>query len=185
MPDFTPRMPQNVEVVADIATVFSEARKAVVGGIEPLPDAPPDQRYVVIITPGRMLMQQPCPLAGSLPPEMVAGLEQILPSKPPLNITVIGLNDVPALLSDISQTIPFFGYLLGLCYVGHNVLVFEGHPTAYKAAMADTELVIADDAMLPFLQPDWAEVALNSPRSPRVLVFTRDGVIHEMVKKDE
>jgi|SRR5579859_2079288 len=183
MPDFTPRMPPNVEAVADMATLFAQARKAVVGGIEPLPDAPPDQRYVVIITPGRMLMQQPCPMAGSLPPDMIAGLEQIVPSKPSLNITVIGLNDVPALLSNISQTIPFFGYLLGLCYVGHNVLVFEGHPDAYEAGVADADLVIADDGMLPFLQLNWAEVALNSPRAPRVLVFTRDGVIHEMVKK--
>src|SRR5579859_486028 len=182
MPDYSPRMPHNVEAVEDVANLFAQARQAVAGGIEPLPGAPPDQRYVVIVTPGRMLMQQPCPAPGTLPPEMVAGLEQIVPAKPPRNITVIALNDVPALLSDISQTIPFFGYLLGLCYVGHNVLVFEGHPDAYKAGVSDADVVIADDAMLPFLQSDWAEVALDSPRSPRVLVFTRDGVIHEMVK---
>src|SRR5258707_9062324 len=102
MPDYSARMPHNVDAIEDMAALIAQARQAVVGGIEPLPGAPPDQRYVVILTPGRMLMQQPCPAPDSLPPEMIAGLEQIIPATPSRNVTVIALNDVPALLSNIS-----------------------------------------------------------------------------------
>ena len=179
MPNFDPHMP-DVEIVPDIAERFAAARQAVVGGIEPLLGHDPDQRYVVLVTPGRMLMEQPCPIAGSVPPEMLTDIEAIVPAQPALNISVIALNEIPAILSAAQQTIPFFGYLLGLCYMGHNVLVFEGHPSALAAGVADADLLIVDGGMIPFLQPDWSSVAFASGPLRQVLIFGRDGAIQEI-----
>src|SRR5260221_3793658 len=146
MPDFTPRMPV-VDDVPDIAERFAAARLAVVGGIEALPGYEVDQRYVILLTPGRMLMEQPCPKPGTIPPELIAGIEQITPAVPSLNIAAIALTDIQAVLTNVGQAIPFFGYLLGLCYVGHNVLVFEGHPSALTAGGADSRPGILDRAV--------------------------------------
>ena len=109
MPNFDPHMPE-VEVVPDIADRFVAAREAVVGGIETLPGHPADQRYVVLVTPGRMLMEQPCPQPGIVPPEMLADIEAIVPSEPLLNISVIALTEIPAILSDAARTIPFIKF---------------------------------------------------------------------------
>ncbi len=182
MPDFTPRMPV-VDDVPDIAERFAAARRAVVGGIEALPGYEADQRYVILLTPGRMLMEQPCPKPGTISPELIAGIEQITPAVPSLNIAAIALTDIQAVLTNVGQAIPFFGYLLGLCYVGHNVLVFEGHPSALTAGVADAQLVIVDGAMIPFLQANWAEIILGQVPPPRILVFGREGKIEEIVKK--
>jgi len=181
MPDFTPRMPV-IDDVPDIAERFAAARDAVTGGIEALPGHDADQRYVILLTPGRMLMEQPCPKPGTIPPELVAGIEQIAPTEPPLNISAIALTEIQAVLTNVAQTIPFFGYLLGLCYMGHNVIVFEGHPSALAAGVADADLVIVDGGMVPFMQSDWAEVILDRPEPPRILVFGRDGSIEQIVK---
>ncbi len=179
MPNFDPHMP-HVEIVPDIAERFAEARRAVVGGIEPLPGHDPDQRYVVLVTPGRMLMEQPCPKAGTVPPEMLTDIEAMVPPQPALNISVIALNEIPAILSDAQQTIPFFGYLLGLCYIGHNVLVFEGHSSALAAGVADADLLIVDGGMVPFLQPDWTTVAFSGECLQHILIFGRDGSLSGM-----
>src|SRR5258708_33835380 len=165
MRDFTHRMPV-VDDVPDIAERFAAARLAVAGGIEALPGHEADQCYVILITPGRMLMEQPCPKPGTIPPELVVGIEQIAPAEPPLNITAIALTEIQAVLTNVAQAIPFFGYLLGLCYVGHNVLVFEGHPSALAAGVADAQLVIVDGAMIPFLQTNWAEIILGQVPPP-------------------
>ena len=181
MPDYTPRMPA-VDMVPDLGKRFAAARQAVVGGIEALPGFAADQRYVILLTPGRMLMEQPCPKPGTIPPGLVADVEQIAATEPPLNITAIALNDIQAVLTSAAQAIPFFGYLLGLCYMGHKVVVFEGHPSALEAGVADADLVIVDSGMVPFLQADWTKIILKRQPPPRILVFGRDGTIKQMVR---
>jgi hypothetical protein len=179
MPNFDPHMPE-VEVVPDIAERFAAARQAVVGGIEPLPGHDADQRYVVLLTPGRMLMEQPCPQPGSIPPAMIADIEAIVPSSPPLNISVIALNEIQAILTDGAKTIPFFGYLLGMCYGGHNVLIFEGHSSAFAEGVADADLLIVDSGMISFLQKTWIKDAFAAGPLQHILIFGRDGRIDEI-----
>src|SRR5258708_25033443 len=100
-----------------------------------------------------------------------------------VNIGAGAVKEIKGVLNEVGKGIPFFGYLLGLCYVGHNVLVFEGHPSALAAGVADAQLVIVDGAMIPFLQANWAEIILEQTPPPRILVFGREGKIEEIVKK--
>src|SRR5260221_14492327 len=111
---------------------------------------------------------------------MLNDIEGLVPPQPMMNISVIALNEIPAILSEAQQTIPFFGYLRGLCYIGHKVLVFEGHSSALAAGVADADLLIVDGGMIPFLQPDWTTVAFSGERLQHILIFGRDGAISVM-----
>jgi len=55
--------------------------------------------------------------------------------------------------------IPFLGFLIGWSQAGHQVWVFEGHPSALVAGLAESEFLLLDSGMLPFLQSDWMAVA--------------------------
>ena len=45
----------------------------------------------------------------------------------------------------------------------------------FPVGVADTDVLIVDDGMIPFLRPDWAAIALKELRHPRILQFGRDG----------
>jgi hypothetical protein len=182
MPTFEAHMPR-VDDVDDLQERFDAARKVERGEENLLPDHPSveGQHHVVLITPGRMLMQQSAPLPGTVDDELIQSLEQIVPSSPSLNISVIALNEIQAVLSDAKRTIPFFGYLLGLAYVGHRVTIFEGHSSALAIGCADADLVIVDGDMVPFLQEDWGEVVLSG-NTQSIFVFHRDGRLDKMEK---
>jgi len=184
MPDFQAQMPR-VDIVDDLPERFAAARR-VTRGEEVLreehPD-PPGQHCIVVITPGRMLMKQDCPPPGSMPPDMIAAIEQIVPISPSLNVTVIALNLIPSLLTDFSKTIPFFGYLLGLGYMGHNITIFEGHSSALAAGCADADLIIVDGDMIPHLQADWRKVAFDQGTAQRLMIFHRNGQVEAFEKK--
>lgn len=183
MSDFHAHMPR-VDLVDDLPERFAAARRVTRGEEilrEEHPD-PPGQRCIVVITPGRMLMKQDCPPPGSMPPEMIAAVEQIVPADPPLNVTVIALNLIQSLLTDFNKTIPFFGYLLGLGYIGHHVTIFEGHSSALATGCADADLVIVDGDMIQHLQPDWRDVAFEQSPAQRLMIFHRNGQV-ELVEK--
>jgi len=126
------RMPE-VDEVANIEEVFTKARKAAAG------EESPEQkgRNVIIVTPGRMLMLQPCPAPGSMASSQVATVEGMIPAKVKRNVAAIAYTELSALRADISKTIPFFGILLGFSYIGHAVWVFEGHASALAAGCKD------------------------------------------------
>jgi hypothetical protein len=183
MPNYAAHMPR-VEEADDLRERFDAARKVTAGEMVLNEDEPlaPGQRVVVIMTPGRMLMQQLGPLPDSLPPELVANVEQIIPADPPQKITVIALNEIPALLTNFNEAIPFFGYLLGLAYVGHQVTIFEGHPSALAVGCADADLILVDGDMIPHLQADWLKVAYEDSAARRLIIFHRDGRLEETNK---
>ena len=151
---FEPHMP-GVDVLPDMQALFVKARNEIASG---------DERRVGIVTPGRMIMLQPAPPPGSIPKEFVAQVSQLLPSAKPLNITFVGCTQLEALMQDKAKCIPQFGQLLGFAYLGHNVLVFEGHPSAFEYAVRDCDVLMIDSGMLPFLQSDWLDVALRVAR---------------------
>jgi hypothetical protein len=150
----------DVDQLADIEEVFAKARRQAV-------------HQVIIVTPGRMLMSRPCPPAGSMPPGKVASIEQMMPSKVKRHVAAIAFTELGALTKDASKAIPFLGLLLGLAYIGHAVWVFEGHPSALAAGCRDADVLIADGAMVPELQPDWVSVASGVMKRPEVYVHDR------------
>jgi hypothetical protein len=168
---FEPRMP-DVDVPADIAEVFRKARAQVEGGSRPGLD--PGQRCLGILTPGRMVMFVPAPKPGAVPAQFVEQVKKLLPFEKPLQITAVAFTALEALMKDQAKCIPHLGQLLGFAYAGHNVVVFEGHPSAFAFALPESDVLLIDSGMLPFLQKDWAEQAFRSlPPGARIRVYSR------------
>lgn len=164
------RMPE-VDELPDIEEVFDKARKAAAGeGEQPLGQS---GRHVVVVTPGRLLMFQPCPPPGSMPQGQVASVEQMISPRVKRNIAAIAYTELSALRSDISKAIPFMGFLLGFAYIGHAVWVFEGHPSALAAGCREADVVIVDGGMVPHLQKDWVVVASSVMRNREIYVHDR------------
>lgn len=115
---------------------------------------------------------------------MLADIRQIVPSEPKLAITVIGFNDVVKENAlnpgQINGLIPFLGILVGMSYDGHNVVVFEGHPSALQAGCNNAELLIVDQRMTPLLQNDWVRAVSSVMKTPRILVFGSDGSVAQI-----
>lgn len=151
---FEPHMPE-VDVLPDMEGLFAKARVEIASG---------DERRVGIVTPGRLIMFVPAPRPGSIAKEFVAQVSQLLPSAKPLNITFAGYTQLETLMQDKAKCIPQLGQLLGFAYLGHNVIVFEGHPSAFEYALRDSDVLMIDSGMLPFLQSDWVDVALRLMR---------------------
>src|SRR5579863_8655832 len=125
---FAPRMPE-VDQPAHIDRVFDQARKsadAVRGPNDP-------SRQVVLVTPGRMLMLQPCPPPGTMPVTVVAQIERLVSPKVKRKIAVIAYTELKAITTGLAKAIPFFGMLVGMAYIGHCVWIFEGHASALAA----------------------------------------------------
>jgi hypothetical protein len=173
----TPYMPQ-VDPVADFAGCIVKARELSSGAIE-VPGQEKGQRCVALITPGRLIMAIPCPPAGAVTDEMLSSIRRIVPHEPRQAITVIGFNDIVKQNAlnpgQINALIPFLGYLIGMAYDGHNVVVFEGHPSAFQAGCKNADLLLVDQSMAVHLQNDWVRVASSVMKTPRILVFGSDG----------
>src|SRR5215470_20422647 len=83
----------------------------------------PDQRCIVLITPGRLMLSLKCPPPGSMGRKMVETIERMVPATTPQQIRVIAFTNVfalakpgedPATVAHAAQLIPFLGYLIGL-----------------------------------------------------------------------
>jgi len=135
---FEPRMPE-VDVPPDMPGLFTKARIEIASG---------DERRVGIVTPGRMILLLPAPRPGSIPKEFVTQVSQLLPSAKPLNITFVGYTQLDVLMKDKAKCIPQLGQLLGFAYLGHNVVVFEGHPSAFEYPLRDCDVLMIDSGML-------------------------------------
>jgi len=97
----------------------------------------------------------------------------MLPSKSPLNISVISHTRVEALTEDMTKAIPFRGYLLAWATGGHNVIVFEGHPSAFDSGVRDADVLLMDSGMVQFVQLDWVKAAERVMR-PEGKIFLHD-----------
>ncbi|MBI3741789.1 MAG: hypothetical protein HY257_08550 [Chloroflexi bacterium] len=161
-------MPE-VDTPPTIAEIFDKARKAAAEDTTPTKGK---NRHVFIVTPGRMLMLQPCPAPGTMNPHAVESIEKIMSSKTKRNVAVIAYTELRALQANLAHAIPFFGLISGLAYIGHSVWIFEGHSSALAFGCRDADLVIADGAMVQFLQNDWLAIASNAMRRP--LIFAHD-----------
>lgn len=175
-----------VELLSDMNGLFEGARRLSATGEYPagtgeLPaeaaaevEKMKGQRSVVIVTPGRMQMPVPAPAPGSVPRASEDAVREMLPPDPPLNIAAISYTHVQALVTDKAKAIPFLGFLISFASIGHTVVVFEGHPSAFESGVRGCDVLLVDSGMLPFMQQDWTEVAFRVMRpGARVLVHDR------------
>lgn len=188
----TPYMPEVDAIPEQQEATLRMARQIAVKGKVLRPGGIPES-CVALITPGRIIVPIPCPPPGSCGSETVAALRRLVPTVEPQAITVIAFNDVTKLdLPDhlrqrgltapmIESLIPFLGCLLGLAYLGHSVVIFEGHSSALALGCRDADLLIIDEAMAVHLPKNCARVALGSLRTPRIVLFRRDGRVGPIV----
>jgi len=188
---FEPHMP-GVDLLSDMEGFFIQVRqlleadntdnfvqKAGLGLLATPEDTrgetPKGQRYVAVITPGRMISLAPAPLPNTKSEKELASVKSILPSEKPLQITAISYTKLQAYMEDKTKTkcIPFLGFMLAFAYLGHNVIVFEGHPSALEFGVKNSDVLFIDSGMLPFLQENWAEVAFQSMK-PNSSIFLHD-----------
>ena len=182
---FQPHMPR-VELLSDMGALFEAARTLSATGEYPAGGEPPAEvaaeveklkgwRSAVIVTPGRMLMTVPAPAPGTVPRDAVDSVRRMLPPDPPQAVTVIAYTHVKALVEDKVKAIPFLGFLAGFASIGHTVVVFEGHPSAFESGVGGSDVLLVDSGMLPFIQKDWKEVAFRVMRpGAKVLVHDRE-----------
>jgi hypothetical protein len=169
---FEPHMPE-VDVVPNIEAVFAQARQEA-GTDAKLPSGAAGRR-VIVVTPGRMLMVQPCPPPGSMPAAQVASIEKLVPPTVRRNIAAIASTELKALMADPAKAIPFLGLLLGFAYIGHTVWVFEGHASALAAGCRDADVLIVDGGMVPHLPSDWQTLAASTMRHREIYAHDRAG----------
>jgi len=169
MANFDPHMP-GVDVVDNGDEIFAQARALAA-------KADAKGRSPVAITPSHRMFFS----LGSVPPntmsaENVLPIEQMVPQNPPQVITVIALNTVETLVDNgWKKSIPFAGFLLGFAYIGHTVVITEGHESILPAACRGADLLIVDGGMVPFLQKNWLHVAGTNLRTKQILILNRDG----------
>ena len=173
---FQPHMP-GVNLLSDMTALFNMARSELLDAESHIEKSVKGRRAIAIVTPERLIMYEPCPLPGSLPPEHIEPIKELMPSEPSLNMSVVSYTFIEAFLQDKTKTkcIPFLGILLSYGYLGHSVVVFEGHPSAFESGVRNSDVLLVDSGMLPFIQNDWVEVALRVMRpGARIFVHDRD-----------
>lgn len=141
------------------------------------------QRQIAVITPSRIIVLAPAPIPNSMPENEVRSIKELLPSEKPLQITAISYTKFEALMTDKTKTkcIPFLGFLIAFAYLGHNVVVFEGHPSAFEGGIKNSDVLIIDSGMLPFLQENWADIAFRVMK-PNPRIFVHDRQIYSLVQ---
>lgn len=159
---FTPQL-LNDDVPNDLLSVFARARRIASGED---PDFQLGERCVAIVTPGRLIVPIPVLPKDQLPPALPADMKAWLGSRP--DIVVVSYTKLEALMDEEHgslKCIPFLPMLCILGAAGHNVVVFEGHPSALEFGLRDADVLLIDSGMLPFLQDDWMKVAGRAMRA--------------------
>lgn len=165
---FQPHMP-SVYLFADMDAFFAKVWADLAASI---PEAA-SQRGVAVITPTRGVLVQTVPPPEGMPPDVIESVKQLLSPCSPAMVSVISHTAQCQTIEDLSKCIPFFGYLLALASIGHRVLVFEGHPSAFESGVRHADVLFMDSGMLPFIQRDWQEIARKSMR-PQAKIFVHD-----------
>lgn len=177
---FEPHMP-GVDVLSDMDAFFADIRHGLeTADVESASGDGrliPGQRGVAIVTPGRSALFIPAPPPGSMSRKNVESAKRGLRANKILKISVISYTKLEAVMEDKEKTkcIPFLGHLISFAYLGHNVVVFEGHPSALESGIRNSDLLIIDSGMMPFLQENWADIAYQvMAPDARIMMHERD-----------
>jgi hypothetical protein len=136
------------------------------------------QGQVMIVRPDGKHLLFPALKKESVPPDRVAAVEQMLPSKIKRNVAVIGDTDwsmahAPSIQA-ASQAIPFLGLLMGFSSLGHAVWIFgTRHPAFINEGCRDADILIVDSACEAALPSGWQAMARKAMRNPQILVHDR------------
>jgi hypothetical protein len=169
---FEPCMPE-VDREVNLVDLFAHTRSRLAFE-RPTPTAQPGQRCIAIVTPAREVAVVDGLLPGTAPDRFVETARFFLPFNRPLNITAIGYCGSKPLKRDDLKRLPFVAAMLSFTYVGHSVVVFEGHSSGFEAALRGADVLMVDSYMLPHLQHDWFAVSRQVlGRNGRVRVFER------------
>ena len=169
------RMPQ-VSPNRDIARCFAEARRLSTGSN--------GLRWVVIVAPDGSLVKVPVPPPDEADPSLLRDVRAALSpegGEAVIGLAITSINSTGGIQKrvrsffQILELVPNLSYLVGAACLGNTVVAFEGHAADFPTGVTDTDVLIVDDGMVPFLRPDWAAIALKELRHPRILQFGRDG----------
>ena len=158
--------------VSDVSQLTKEEREkyrvTIYEGVKP------GQKHIALVTPGRMILLIPLSSPNLQKPSSYM-YRNLLPDKVNLCITAISYTKFDAFMQDKEKTkcIPFLGHLFAFAYLGHNVIVFEGHSSALEAGVKDCNVLLIDSGMLPFLQEDWADIVFKSVE-PDARIYLHD-----------
>ena len=113
----------------------------------------------------------------SVSPEMIASVEQTIPSTVKRNVAVIAdtkwADQASPNIELANQAIPFFGMLMGFTFIGHSVWVFNGSANLLSSGCRSADLLIVDSASLAQLERTWRSVAQSTMRNPQIVVHDR------------
>ena len=180
MPSLIPASMPAISPKRDIRRCFADARRLSAGSH--------GNRWVVIIAPDGTLVNVPVPTEEDADQSLLSDVRGALaPGQEPiteLTITSINCtNGVKRLASSFHKMLPLvpnLSYLVGAVRLGNTVTAFEGHSRDFAVGCENADMLIVDDGMIPFLQPDWAAVALRTLRQPRIILFGRDGKLSKV-----
>lgn len=145
-------------------------------------------RWVVIIAPDGKLVNVPVPSPEEADQSLLRDVRAALAphQEPVTGLTITSINCTNGVqrraksFHKMLELVPNLSYLVGAACLGNNVAAFEGHPGDFAVGCENADVLLLDDGMMPLLQPDWAAIALNTLRQPRIILFGRDGRLSKL-----
>lgn len=132
---------------------------------------------LVIFRAGHGHLILPALAKDSVSPQMIASVEQTIPSTVKRNVAVIAdtkwAEQVSPNIQLANQAIPFFGMLMGFTFIGHSVWIFNGSANLLSSGCRNADLLIIDSASLAKLGGDWRSAALSAMRNRQIVVHER------------
>ena len=128
-------------------------------------------RHVVVMRPDLSLVKLDCPAPGSIPEDVVAQMEAILPSATPRRVVVAASTDIALAMETV---IPFFGILNGLAYIGHSVWIFDPLVSDIAERSRGADLLIIDGRLEHEISNASLSAARAVMRSDNVVVHDRE-----------
>ena len=154
----------------DCARVFAQAKAAT----EDTSPGNSGRKRVAIISPSGNVIVIPAPPAAVVSDAHIAQISQIISPNPPRTVAAIADTRVSGSVPEISKTIPFAGILIGMAYIGHRVIVFDGQLSGIREGCRDSDVLIVDGAVLPHLHHDWYTTAKRVMRRPEIYMHDRN-----------
>jgi hypothetical protein len=134
------------------------------------------QGNLVILRPNGQFLVLPGIPREKANPEGVASMERLLPSTPRRRVAVVADTkwtlDASPSVQRASESIPFFGLLMGLTSIGHAVWVV-GPETDLAGACRESDLLIVDSACAASMPRGWDERAYHAMSSRQILIHDR------------
>lgn len=132
-----------------------------------------DIHRLAIVLNDRQVVYRDCPPKGVLPLNLVEMCSSLLP--PDFSCKVVVVCNTDALKTHHpSEAVPFFSILIGLAYIGHKVILFEGDMNAIKVLCKDADVCIVDGAMVELLEKDACDTIEKLIKNEEMYIFDRE-----------